>query len=286
MARENGLDLDELMGSFRTMVLGLCGYGNARVFWTNGAADQPRPIRPFISLHYLDPETPLRAADDRTFHAQPYYRVEILTASTGVQYDLTIVDTTYSYTAIGGDTVSVIRDELVTAAAADPNATVTSTGTATASIDIEGIAAGVNLPVVVAPTARMATTKFRSALVTTICRPVTSTIEIMIWGRLGIGEPSNNDSGPDLPGPQQTASFMAGILLGGLMHKDITLPMRALGHIPKLVSGAEDLSAIFRDEYEDVSRIDVEVETTLSFATFNEVVTEMTATNESAQLPP
>ena len=90
----------------------------------------------------------------------------------------------------------------------------------------------------------------------------------------------------DLPGPQQTASFMAGILLGGLMHKDITLPMRALGHIPKLVSGAEDLSAIFRDEYEDVSRIDVEVETTLSFATFNEVVTEMTATNESAQLPP
>ena len=287
MARENGLLLAEMMGAFRAIISDLSGYPDDNVFWANAASDVPVPPRPYISLQLLQPETPVRAADDRTFHAKPYYRIEILSVATGVQYDLTIVDTLYSYTAVGGDTVVDVRDELVTAAAADPNSTVTGTGTTTASIDIEGNTNGVNLPVVVDPTARMAVTRFRSALVTTICRPVTMTIEVMVFGRLGIGSPNNNTvTDPDTPGPEQMSAHMAGILLGGLLHKGKTRAMRDLGHIPKTVSSAEDLSSIFRDEYEDVSRLDVEVETTLSFATFDEVVTEMTATNESAQLPP
>lgn len=286
MSRENGIDTRGLIVSFRAIILGLCGYGNKRVFFVNGAADQPRPMRPFISLKLLDPETPLRASDDRTFHAKPYWRVVVFGTFTGAQFDLTIVDTVYSYTALLGDSLFDVRDALVALAAADPNATVTATGSLTASIDIEGLVGGVNLPVAIGQPSVMLISKFRSALVTTICRPVTSTIEVMIWGRLGVGDPNNNSvTDPDFPTPEDTASHMAGILLGGLLHKDITLPMRELGHIPKLVSGAEDLSGIFRDEYEDVSRLEVDVETTLSFAKFSEVVTEMTATNESAQLP-
>ncbi len=287
MARENGLLLTEMMGAFRAIMLDLSGYASSQIFWANAASDVPAPTRPYISMQLLQPETPLRAADDRTFHAKPYYRIEIVSLATGVQYDLTIVDTTYSYTSVGRDSIFDVRDALVTAAAADTNATVTATGTSSASMDIEGIVGGVNLPVVVDPTARMIVTKYRSALVTTICRPTTMTIEVMVFGRIGIGNPNNNrDTDPDTPVPEQMSAHVAGILLGGLLHKDKTRAMRELGHIPKIVGGAEDLSSIFRDEYEDVSRLDVEVETTLSFATFNEVVTEMTANNESTQLPP
>lgn len=285
MSRPNGVNLQELQDAFLAIVVRLSGFHDTHVFWLDGSPDLPVPPRPYIAMAFLPPEAPLRAADDREFNCKPYHRVAVNASFTGTDYEITIRDTVYSHTALAGDSNTDVRDALVTLITDDvtAEATATATGTTTDSIDIEGDVSGVNLPVTVAPGGgQMTVEQFRGARCSQIMRAITSVVEISVWAHNPNATPNNSD----LPTADDTAAAMVMKLLAGLMHKGETQAMRALGHIPKLVTSMPDLSAVLRDETENIARLDCEIETTLCHTTFGQWTTEMTAENESAQLSP
>jgi hypothetical protein len=191
------------------------------IFIADFSSNEPAPPRPMVSFVIRPPTAEVGPAEFRPEPSLEYWRAEVTDASDGT-YTLTIDGIDYSHVA-SGETVTQIRDALVALAAGAPNASVTATGTLTASIDIESdTTPGLRLDVSASP-GTVTVARLRGDAVTVSSKTAELVIEILCTG---LYDPEN-------PTAEQNGEAIASRLEAAFENIQNTQAMRRKKFIPR-----------------------------------------------------
>ena len=269
MTIEFGVARDEIMGFVEDMLL--AGFASKypqitaeKLFWDDGAPDNPVPAKPYISCRLLAPASQTKARDFRTFLTHERWEIRVTDSADGA-YSIEIQGVPYSLVASGLG-ITALRDALLAELAADTESTSTAVGADT--IEIVANVEGERLFVLTDPPASLVRTRTSTDAFERQHQVVECQLQVGCWGKL-----DNLD-----PQPFQTGRAIAEFVESLFNARQMTAAMRDRGHVPRRVSILDNTNvenqqaqseAIVQVVLATDSRLDVQVASTTAVAVRN-----------------
>jgi len=230
--------------------IGTVGMPPERIFVAD-QSDSPLPPRPYVSLTMDSPQLQGPAgrptsAEIRRYPVTEVWRVTV-TDNVDATYTITMKGVDFDFIAVG-ETITGIRDGLVTALAAQLEATVATLGSNALVLTSVNIAD--RLAIVTSPISLIAR-QTRAQILSRMTWAAYCVMKIRCFGFF-------DDETPD---PEQSGEHIAENIAMGLLHSDITANMRRHCHIFRKVLSMPGFTGTFEQEVRSVGAIDLLLQT-------------------------